>query len=321
MDWLNLTWITTYWLPLLIALLIGFILGWLLLGLPPRRKNAAYEAQIADIESRSRKADRELADARKQADQFKGTLATADSTANDLRGKLTAAEASLQKVTEERAGFEADVQSRNIEVADLKMQLALLQDQLDKTKAGVMADAEALRSGLDTRNAQLESIATERDSIVAERDNLATERERLAAELDKAIAERDQVQAELASVRSSGEQAMQSIASKDAALNEAYQRVVNFQRVLEERDATLAAAQAELTALRTDVASLNSMKAELEDRLQKVRGDVAGEMAVLTSTMVKLKEEQLATANARIAELMQELNAQKAGLQVSQAVG
>jgi hypothetical protein len=44
---------------------------------------------------------------------------------------------------------------------------------------------------------------------------------------------------------------------------------------------------------------------------------VAGEMAVLTSTMVKLKEEQLATANARIAELMHELNDQKA----SQAVG
>ena len=34
-------------------------------------------------------------------------------------------------------------------------------------------------------------------------------------------------------------------------------------------------------------------------------------MAVLTSTMIKLKEEQLATANVRIAELMQELNAQR----------
>jgi chromosome segregation ATPase len=296
MDWLNMQWISTYWMPLLIALVLGFILGWLLTGLSPRRKNAAYEAQIADLESRSRKTERDLTDTRKQADQFKGSAASTESALNDVRGKLSAAEASLQQVTDERAGFEADVQSRNIEVADLKMQLALLQDQFDKAKSSDAADVETLRSGLDTRVAEIAELTAARDG---------------------ALAERDQAAAELASVRSSSDEVMKSLASKDAALNESYQRVVNLQRVLEDRDATLAAAQAELSAVRTDVASLNSMKAELEDRLQKVRGDVAGEMAVLTSTMVKLKEEQLVTANARIAELMHELNAQKA----SQAVG
>jgi chromosome segregation ATPase len=144
-----------------------------------------------------------------------------------------------------------------------------------------------------------------------------TEVSTLSSELQSAVADRDQLRAELETMRTSSAEVAQSLASKDAALNESYQRVVNIQRVLEDRDATLAAAQAELTALRTDVTSLNAMKAELEDRLQKVRGDVAGEMAVLTSTMVKLKEEQLATANVRIAELVHQLNAQKA----SQAVG
>jgi chromosome segregation ATPase len=296
MDWLNVEWISTYWMPLLITLVLGFILGWLLTGISPRRKNAAYEAQIADLESRTRKSERELADTRKQADQFKGSLATTEGTLNDVRSQLSAAEANLQKVSEERAGFEADVQSRNIEVADLKMQLALLQDQHDKSRSSDAADSEALRSDLDTRVAEIAALTAERDS---------------------ALAERDQASAELANARSSSEEVMKSLGSKDAALNESYQRVVNLQRVLEDRDAALAAAQAELSAVRTDVASLNSMKAELEDRLQKVRGDVAGEMAVLTSTMVKLKEEQLATANARIAELMHELNDQKA----SQAVG
>jgi chromosome segregation ATPase len=296
MDWLNMQWISTYWMPLLIAVVIGFILGWLLTGLSPRRKNAAYEAQIADLESRSRKTERDLTDARKQADQYKASVADTESTLNEVRGKLSAAEASLQQVTEERAGFEADVQARNIEVADMKMQLALLQDQFDKTRSSDAADAETLQSDLDARAAELADLTAARDS---------------------ALAERDQTAAELASMRSSTDEAMKALGSKDAALNESYQRVVNLQRVLEDRDAALAAAQAELSAARTDLASLNSMKAELEDRLQKVRGDVAGEMAVLTSTMVKLKEEQLVTANARIAELMNELNAQKA----SQAVG
>jgi chromosome segregation ATPase len=296
MDWLSLAWITTYWLPLLIALLLGFLLGWLLTGLPVRRKNSAYEAQIADLESRARKSERELADARKQADQFKGSLATSESALNETRGKLTSIEANLQRVGDERSAFEADVVARNMEVADLKMQLALLQDQFDKTRSNIAADAEALRSGLEVRMSEVST---------------------LSSELDTAVAERDQLRAELETMRGASAQVAQSLASKDAALNESYQRVVNIQRVLEDRDATLAAAQAELTALRTDVTALNAMKAELEDRLQKVRGDVAGEMAVLTSTMVKLKEEQLAAANARIAELVHELNAQKA----SQAVG
>jgi chromosome segregation ATPase len=303
MDWLNMQWISTYWLPLLIALVLGFILGWLLTGLSPRRKNAAYEAQIADLESRSRKTDRDLTDARKQADTLKGSLATSESALGEARNKLSAVEGELHTVGEERAAFQADVESRNIEIANLRMQLALLQDERDKLQASGSADMELLRSSLDVRSGELTTLSAERDSVAAERDSV--------------IAERDNLIAEVAVLRGSAEQVSQSLASKDAALNESYSRVVNLQRVLEDRDATLAAAQAELTALRTDVASLGSMKAELEDRLQKVRGDVAGEMAVLTSTMIKLKEEQLAAANARIAELSKELNAQKA----SQAVG
>lgn len=284
MDWLNMNWITTYWLPLLLSLVIGFILGWLLTGLSPRRKNAAYEAQIADLESRSRKTERDLADARKQADTMKATVATGESTVNDLRSKLNAAQADAARITDERAGLESELQSRNIELADLKMQLALAQDQADKSRSSAVSDGDMMRGELESRSAQIASLTSERDAAMAE----------------------------LATVRSSADTALQSIASKDAALNESYSRAVNLQRALEDREAALAAANAELENLRVEVAALNSMKAELEDRLQKARGDVAGEMAVLTSTMIKLKEEQLAAANARIAELTTTLNAAKA---------
>jgi chromosome segregation ATPase len=289
MEWLNMTWISANWVPLVVALVLGFILGWLLTGLAPRRKNTAYEAQISDLESRSRKSERELTDVRKERDGLKSSVAAGENSLNDVRGQLSAAQADLQKLGEEKSAFEADVQSRNIEVADLKMQLALLQDQFEKTKGGAAAEAESLRATLQSRADELSALTAERDSLSAE----------------------------VAAVKSSAEQAMQSISAKDAALNESYQRVVNLQRVLEDRDAALAAVQSELSTLRTDVASLNNIKAELEDRLQKARGDVAGEMAVLTSTMIKMKEDQLTMANVRIAELMNELNANK----VSQAVG
>lgn len=289
MEWLSMTWISANWMPLVVALVLGFILGWLLTGLSPRRKNTAYEAQISDLEGRSRKSERELTDVRKERDGLKTTVAAGENSLNDVRSKLTAAQADLQKLGEEKSAFEADVQSRNIEVADLKMQLALLQDQYEKTKNGASAEAESLRATLQSR----------------------------ADEVTALTADREALQAEVAAVKSAADQAMQSLSSKDAALNESYQRVVNLQRVLEDRDAALAAAQSELSVLRTDVSSLNGIKAELEDRLQKARGDVAGEMAVLTSTMIKMKEDQLTMANVRINELMNELSAVKA----SQAVG
>ena len=176
------------------------------------------------------------------------------------------------------------------------MQLALLHDQLDKSKGGAAAEAEMLRADVQSHLDEINKLTAERDALTAEREQLS---------------------AEVAKVQDSSEQALQSISSKDAALNESYQRVANLQRVLEERDTALAAAQSELSTLRTDVSSLNNIKAELEDRLQKTRGDVAGEMAVLTSTMIKMKEDQITTANARIAELMNQLDATKS----DQAVG
>lgn len=289
MEWLSMAWISANWMPLLVALVLGFILGWLLTGLSPRRKNSAYEAQIADLETRSRKSERDLTDARKEMDRLKSSLTAGENNLGDVRTKLSAVQLDLQQVGEEKSSFEADVQSRNIEVADLKMQLALLQDQFDKTKGGAAAEAESLRANVQARLGEISALAAERDGLSAE----------------------------VASVRSASEQALQSLSAKDAALNESYQRVVNLQRVLEDRDAALAGAQSELSTLRTDVSSLNNIKAELEDRLQKARGDVAGEMAVLTSTMIKMKEDQLTMANVRIAELMNELTTTKAG----QAVG
>lgn len=314
MEWLNMTWISANWVPLVVALVLGFILGWLLTGLAPRRKNTAYEAQIADLENRSRKTERELTDARKESDRLKTSVSAGENSLTDLRSKLSAAEADLHKLGEERSAFEADVQGRNIEVADLKMQLALLGDQLEKSKAGAGAEADGLRVNLQARSDEAGRLTAERDSLVAERDNLTVERDKLTAEL---TAERERLTAEIAAAKGTADQAMQSISAKDAALNEAYQRVVNLQRVLEDRDAALAASQSELTTLRSDVTALNNMKAELEDRLQKVRGDVAGEMAVLTSTMIKMKEEQISLANVRIAELTNEINTAK----IAQAVG
>lgn len=289
MDWMSVQWITTYWMPLLIAVVIGFILGWLLTGLSPRRKNAEYEAQLADLQSKSRRTERELSDAKKQADTLKGDVARAASAADDLRQQVSALQEQLKSALEQKDALEADLQTRNIELADARMQLAMLQDQGERVQSASAAELEELRS-------RYEAAVHENSQM---REALDASQARVAAIADEATT------------------AVESAKAREIALNEAYQRAVNLQRLLEDRERALIDTQAELESARTMVTALTASKAELEDRLQKARGEVASEMAALTSTMIKMKDDSLTAANQRIAELTKLVNE----LQSKQAVG
>ncbi len=75
----------------------------------------------------------------------------------------------------------------------------------------------------------------------------------------------------------------------------------------------LAATQSELAELRRDVVSLSSMNSGLENKLQNAHGEVAGELALMTTTMLRMKEDSLTQANHRIAALTAELEAMRAG--------
>ena len=289
MDWMNVQWIMTYWMPLLIAVVVGFILGWLLTGLSPRRKNAEYEAQLADLQSKSRRTERDLSDAKKQADTLKGDVSRSAGVADDLRQQLNAAQEQAKSVAEQKDLFEADLQTRNIEVADAKMQLAMLQDQSDRAQNSLAAELEELRVRYEA----------------AVREN---------SQMREAY---DGAQVKVAAVTAEANSAVESSKAREIALNEAYQRAVNLQRLIEDRERALLDTQAELDSAKTMVTALGASKTELEDKLQKARGDVASEMAALTSTMLRMKDDSLTAANSRVAELTRLVNE----LQSKQAVG
>jgi len=289
MDWMNMQWVTMYWMPLAIAVVVGFILGWLLTGLSPRRRNAEYEAQIADMQSKSRRTERDLSDARKQIDTLKNEVARIGNERDDLRKQLSGAQDEAKATAEQREALDADLQSRNIEVADAKMQLAMLQDQFDRAQSSAANDLEELR--------------VRYESAVAENSQL---REAY-----------DTTQAKLAALEVEASTSAESARAREVALNEAYQRAVSLQRLLEDRERELVDTQAELGSAQATVEALSAAKAELDDRLQKARGDVASEMAALTSTMIKMKDDALVAANSRIAELTKQVNE----LQSKQAVG
>ena len=289
MDWMNMQWVTENWMPLLIVLVIGFVLGWLLTGLSPRRKNADYAAQIADMQTKSRRTERDLVDARKQMDSLKSDVVDGQTTSDNLRRQLATAQEQVNTLSEPKDSIDADLQSRTIELADAKMQLAMLHDQLDRAQSTVSNEIEDVR-------ARYEAAVAENTSM---RNAL------------------DVAQAQLSKVEANANSATETAAAREIALNEAYQRAVNLQRVVEDRERTLVETQVELDKANASVSALTASKTELEDRLQRARGDVASEMAALTSTMIKMKDDALSSANARIAELTKQLNE----LQSKQAAG
>lgn len=289
MEWMNAQWITTNWVPLLLAVMVGLILGWLLIGLPARRRNAKLEERIAEHQSKNRRTERELMDARREIENLSREMNRVAVERDELRKRLSSVQEELGASVARVESPQADLQSRNIEVADLKMQLAMLQDQIDRTQNSTVNELEELRSRYEA----------------AVREN---------KQLREAL---DATQSRLSTLEAEAGVAAENERAREAALSEAYQRALNLQNLLEESERARAALQAELDSAKATVTALSAAKADLEDRLQKARGDVASEMAALTSTMLKMKDEELLAANSRIAELTRQLHE----LQAKQAVG
>ena len=118
---------------------------------------------------------------------------------------------------------------------------------------------------------------------------------------------------ELAKVKETLTGSEQTLGNKEVALNEAYLRAVKLQRELMEHQTLLAETQTELAEARRNLSSLSTYNSDLEGKLQNARGEVAGELALLTSTMLRMKEEALNQANQRNAALTAELESMRAG--------
>lgn len=268
------TWLTTYWQPLLIGAVIGLILGWLVFYLPKRSQTKKLEASMADLNSKLASSDKVLKEARQQADDLQADLTAQQMRTSTAQSQLTALQADMEAIRSQNEALDASILERANELA----QVQGLNEQLRTDYAGLFAQFEQTQQERDAVKVNLEAVSVD---LAAAKQELAAS----AAEL----------------------------ANKEVALNEAYLRAVKLQRELMEHQSLLAATQTELAELRRDVASLASVNSGLENKLQNARGEVAGELALMTTTMLRMKEEALTQANHRIAALTAELEAMKAG--------
>jgi len=287
-------WLAASWQPLLIGLVIGFVLAWLIIGLPARRKSDRYQASAEDFERQLNSANRALADSSKKEQELQVSV-------NTLRNDLAQSASQVAALKQDAAGREEQLAALNNDLAARDANLAAKSDEL-AARNSELTDLKFQFATLRTAVQQAqEAFTTQLEPLQVKVQTLSTENANLKANIEG-------ISSDLTNARADIETMTQTLANKDTALTEAYARAVKLQRDLGEQQNQVISSHSEVAALRRQVGTLSTTNRDLDSRLTDARGEVANELAVLTSTMLRAKDEQLAKANATIEGLYAQLN-------------
>jgi len=275
-EWLAANW----WLLAIIALAVGFFLGWLFVGRPARNRAEEAESSVARAESNTKSAEVKLKDAEKVLTTSRQREQELQISLGKTQTDLSKAQDDLTQVTAQLSASQEDLSAREGELAEQKLQLTSLRGSVQQAQ-------DAFTNVLEPLQAKAQALTTENQNLKVNIEGLS---------------------GDLAAARANVESLNETVASKDTALTEAYARAVRLQRDVTDQQGQLASTQTELGTLRRNVVALSNTNHELENRLQDARGEVANELAVLTSTMLRAKDEQLTKANATIEGLYAQLS-------------
>ena len=300
----------TSWVPIIVLVLVGFLLGWLITGLPPRSKLRTASAGLAESDSRLKQANKLLASSQAHESELQNSLIATKDRLAEATDALTA----LQQETDAAHAHEKQLQA-GLDDAGVKLGLATATvATLQQEAAGAHQHEQELQQALATREGELTDIrlqhSTLRTTAQQSYDAFSSQVQSLQADLQTACDENDNLKInlegtarDLAQARADHETVTQTLANKDIALTEAYARAVRLERESTDRQSQLLTLQADQATLKRNLATLANTNQELNGRLQNARGEVANELAALTSTMLRVKDEQLAEANSTIAAL------------------
>lgn len=222
-----------------------------------------------------------------------------------VEARLHISEQVLADAHQHGEALRAELSAGDTDLASLRNDLEGLQQNREAMAAALeerRAEVDALEQELAQATRSAESTRESLESVIA-----AIKAEKLALQ-----GKFDAAQVGLAEMTVLAQANGQALAGKDTALNEAYAQVAALQREVQEREAALFAAQTTIDTLKIDLKAAAQSKAELENKLHRARGDVAAEMALVTSTMLKIKDEALNQATARIAQLTNDIDTLRA---------
>ena len=214
-EWLAANW----WLLVIIALAIGFFLGWLFLGRPARNR-----AMTPHTTSRRRNP---MQKASKGSSKTPKNPSPPPASENRIcRAPSAKAQADLTQASAQLTAAQEDVTAREGELAEQKLQLTTLRGSVQQAQ-------DAFTNVLEPLQTRAQALATENQNLKANLEGIS---------------------ADLAASRANVESLNETLASKDIALTEAYARAVRLQRDVTDQRDQLTTSQSELASLKRSAA-------------------------------------------------------------------
>lgn len=280
----------------------------------------AAHADLNDIQSGLRDRDEKM-------ELLEASLVSKTSELEALNLRLAHAGEELESARS-RMAADAEAKAQEIEAVTSELEAsrgenAGLNTQIEAANANISAITAELtetKTAYDRLAAELETVKSANTGLSTELELMRSTRDSLEKELQDSAARNDQeeerlaeLNGQIASLQADLDAAQEEVQRKNTALSEAYARAVALEQGAQNREALVESAQAQLGDARALLEAANAENKALQSRLAEVRGEVAGEMALMTSTMMREKDAVIAEANARIAALTEEIRILKAG--------
>jgi len=220
-------------------------------------------------------------------------LKNSDRDLTDTRGQVESLTANTRAIETTLSETQTKLADTEKLVADTQTQLADTESVLAQTKT-TLADIETKVQNLSDDNAQLTSTlqarALELGGVVVAMNALQGQFDEANNKIGALTTDLDGANASIATFKANEEATAQALASRDV----------------------------ELEGLQKNLSEAATQKEHLEGKLKSRRSEVAAELAILTSTMIKLKEEQLGEAEGKVHDLTRQLAALKDGQLVAE---
>ena len=206
--------------------------------------------------------------------------------------------------------------------ADMQDQLLALRTNIDAAERELTAEREVVAALRSQSSADRSAQSDDEGRFQAQEHALDTLRSQLSLKQD----ELESLQAELSMLRMTHmqpaepapeeteliTQAQEEIAEEDDSGTEAEIDPDIDREIDPEANSEMETLLGEVSQLQDELHALSGLNAQLERRLQSSRAEVAGEMALLTTTMLQLKDEALRKAREQIQTLSEGRSPQSA---------